>query len=479
MMKRHHSSDKGCFAEVPELERLSYFYGQMLGVQDFRSEQSYFREKLRLHNRCLHGYGVVCGLHLSPVPLKEPCIPDEYCDWRELCELLEKVEEDIKKLEEQAGKQDPAAPEDRELQKRLAELRTAREELKRKKECTPRPSHIDGLPALLRLESGMALDCDGNELIVREPAIVDLRKALNKKDVYKCVEERKPVHVFVYLCYCEQPSQRTRAVLPDSCGALSECNYGRYRESYRVKVSLEPPEEDHRCDVCCECCDDECLVLARIRWTPDKPIEEHDIDCSIRRPIGLYQPTVITGISWRHGATYTPRQARAVLGTEDGGPRTEGLEIRFSRPVYTKTLRPGVVDIWRIQGGAGLRGVISNVEGSFVNLHGEKTHHFHFRDESRESLNRGDRILIIVRCDFILDGCCRPVDGNHTAGRVPLLEEYAKHKWHHEHEHEHEQHEICRRPPTGCGPWTSGNGQPGGTFESWFYVDVKEGEYKS
>src|SRR5438445_618356 len=47
-------------------DRLNYFFGQVLGVRHFRAEQDYFREKLKLHNRCLHGYGIVCGLDLAP-----------------------------------------------------------------------------------------------------------------------------------------------------------------------------------------------------------------------------------------------------------------------------------------------------------------------------------------------------------------------------------------------------------------------------
>ena len=57
-------------AEIPEFERLNYFYGQMLGAADFRAEQAFFREKLKLHNRCLHGYGVVCGLEVRPVAVE-------------------------------------------------------------------------------------------------------------------------------------------------------------------------------------------------------------------------------------------------------------------------------------------------------------------------------------------------------------------------------------------------------------------------
>jgi hypothetical protein len=50
----------------PGIERPRYFHGQLLTAQDFIDEQDYFREKLRRHNRLLHGWGVVCGLRVTP-----------------------------------------------------------------------------------------------------------------------------------------------------------------------------------------------------------------------------------------------------------------------------------------------------------------------------------------------------------------------------------------------------------------------------
>lgn len=46
-------------------KRVRYFTGQVLGASDFETEQQYFRDKLRRHNRFLHGHGVVTGLELS------------------------------------------------------------------------------------------------------------------------------------------------------------------------------------------------------------------------------------------------------------------------------------------------------------------------------------------------------------------------------------------------------------------------------
>lgn len=43
------------------MERLRYFPRQLLTADDMRAEQEYFRERLRRHNRYLHGWGVVCG----------------------------------------------------------------------------------------------------------------------------------------------------------------------------------------------------------------------------------------------------------------------------------------------------------------------------------------------------------------------------------------------------------------------------------
>jgi hypothetical protein len=43
------------------LERTRFFPRQLVGPDDLTQDQTYFREKLRRHNRMLHGWGVVCG----------------------------------------------------------------------------------------------------------------------------------------------------------------------------------------------------------------------------------------------------------------------------------------------------------------------------------------------------------------------------------------------------------------------------------
>ncbi len=48
-------------------ERNKYFYGKLLSVDDFESEQRYMNDKRRIINRFVHGTGVVCGMNVVPV----------------------------------------------------------------------------------------------------------------------------------------------------------------------------------------------------------------------------------------------------------------------------------------------------------------------------------------------------------------------------------------------------------------------------
>jgi hypothetical protein len=50
------------------LARVRYFPRMLVTVDDMETEHAYFREKLRRHNRYLHGWGVVCGLEVTAAP---------------------------------------------------------------------------------------------------------------------------------------------------------------------------------------------------------------------------------------------------------------------------------------------------------------------------------------------------------------------------------------------------------------------------
>ena len=50
------------------LERVRFFPRQLIGADDLTLEQHYFRERLRRHNRYLHGWGVACGCQVQAAP---------------------------------------------------------------------------------------------------------------------------------------------------------------------------------------------------------------------------------------------------------------------------------------------------------------------------------------------------------------------------------------------------------------------------
>jgi len=369
--------------EVPELKRLQYFFGQVLGPQDFRDEQSYFREKQKLHNRCLHGFGVVCGLEVVPAPVKKGCDP---------------------------------APE-------------------------PRPRVL--------VRCGLAYDCAGNELVVRRDLAVDLLAHLPPS--VGCRGEGGPnppgqeddveVSLWLSLCFCEQPVDPARPVLPDACGASPECSFGKLRDAVRVRVSREAPSEDEGCDGCCSPCADPCVLLARIDFVPGAPPEIHN---QLRRPITPYLATRVESVNWSHGARYTPAEASRRLAS---------LELRFSRKVRSVTLQDGVVDVWVIEGGGGRRGNIYNREGRVVSPDTEEADTLVFKADTGETLQDGDRVLITVRTGFMLDVCGRPVDGENVGGRVPATPDPDG--------SDSMPGVLSPRLPS-LPPWSS--------FESWFFV---------
>lgn len=434
---------------LPKLTRLSYFYGQMLGPDDLRTEQAYFREKIKLHNRCLHGYGTVCGLGVAPALELHQC-----------CKDANEIESQI----ESATHRRDQAPDPAEQAQYQAEIDRLQAELEAHYKSCAASHHPHG--PRVRIDCGFALDCEGNELIVREPIEIDLWSALSHDERNRV--GKGPAEIWVYLCYCEHKIDPTRPILPDACGSTPSCDHAKIRDGVRVRVSLKEPDRDERCDTCCEPCahahgHEHCLPLARIAWVFEHHlVRPRHVHNDVRRIAGRDVPTTITGISWVHDGRYRPDDADFVLGTFD---RHHGIQVRFSRQVYRETLTRGVIDLWLIQGGSGRSGQIEHLNGAFVDLpNSDLVDGFKYRHTGRERLNEGDRVLIILRTDFILDQCCKPVDGNHVGGRVPLLPHCGGK--HHPQRQPHPDH--CRAGH--YGPWTSGNGTPGGTFESWFYI---------
>jgi hypothetical protein len=61
-----------CTTECATLTRPHFFAGQLLDAATLQAEQDYHREKLRRHNRMLHGFGIVSGLGVHVEPTSDP-----------------------------------------------------------------------------------------------------------------------------------------------------------------------------------------------------------------------------------------------------------------------------------------------------------------------------------------------------------------------------------------------------------------------
>src|SRR5215471_1502799 len=59
------STDSSTGNVLVRLERVRYVEGLVLGVDEFQTEQDYFRKRLRRHNLLLHGWGIVYGLGVT------------------------------------------------------------------------------------------------------------------------------------------------------------------------------------------------------------------------------------------------------------------------------------------------------------------------------------------------------------------------------------------------------------------------------
>jgi hypothetical protein len=290
-------------------------------------------------------------------------------------------------------------------------------------------------------------------VVVHSGCEIDLWDAL---PVDERVKLHGPATLWVGVEYDERAVEPTRMVYDDACGGGKDCDFGYTEECHALRVTATRPDRDQRCGIC-ERCEDPVLWLARIDDVDrHQPIRRDQVHMEIRRPFGVRVPTVITGVNWLHGHTYSVDETQLLLGTFD---HSRGLQVEFSDEVHTRSLRRGVVEIQVIEGGAGRNASTWYMGGTFEGLPDEEfTRGFRYRQQTREVLQDQDRVLITIRAGFILDRCCRPVDGTNVGGRVPLIGGGGP------------EHEFCQVPPSGIGPWTSGSGAGGATFESWFFV---------
>lgn len=295
---------------------------------------------------------------------------------------------------------------------------------------------------------GSAIDCAGNEIVVRHPRPVSVSELLSRDERERLHE--KPATIYLTLCFRELPCEPTRPLLANGCEPPQACEYARVVETFQICASTTPPDRGPECEPCCGTCGDPCLELAAVKdFDLAEPITEAQLDFSGRRRLALHPFAQITEINWVHDATYAIEDADRLLD--------EGLEVRFSRPIQVASLASGVIELTGIDRGAGRSGSIFNIEGEFVGLPDSAlTDRFVFKRNTGERLNPDDRVIVTVRGDFIVDECCRAVDGNHVGGAVPVSASSPS--------------EPQSQPARTCPARPTGDGVEGGDFVSWFYA---------
>lgn len=394
-------------------QRIRYFTGRYMTARDFRDEQEYHRSHRYLHNRILHGWGVVCGLHVLPHP-KGACAVDHVrvgcgfaldCCGRELPVDRELVPQPIP-WDQRPTAAAAAAPEARYYPLLCLEYAE---------------SEIERLPVLYNEQT-----CDAQR-----------REASRYQEGYQFSWH------WVRYTDLAQYHWKTRSgcVEPDP----AEAREGR----------APCPEDD--CEGasspgCC-CLDPQCppgqvVPLAFIRSEPGTKIEADEI-LLLGRP-SLEPPkhalTHICHINWPHGGMIARRHVESHL---------RQLRIRFDRRLRHPHGRPGYCGphginpcTFVVQAGGGYEDLDfitysepPQLEHDCVAVFTIDPRANDYNHDLPYAYLENQTVFITLKCDFLPDCHGVAVDGNHLGGVLP-----------------------------------SGDGVAGGTFESWFRV-VPDHEY--
>jgi hypothetical protein len=414
--------------------RNRYFTGRYLTARDFSLEQGYFLSRHRLHNRLLHGWGIVCGLEVGPHEhpnctnhvVVQPGIAIDCCGREIVLEQPQVVVVWDRDNPPPYGQ--PQTDED---------VYDDDEELHDRKQQQPRPE--------------------------------------------KPREEEGPAYL-LYICYCEHETEFAPALYDDGkCGG-EVCGSERLeanrvceratlhviewdaanRKRYAGCWTGEEPQPQPCRDDCggqpdpvksgclvpkCDC--DLCVPLALIRPVYGQrgyAIAEESLDFTGRRELQTPADylTHIVELNWPHGG----RMSLSKLRDEENGE----LRVTFDRKLQEQDPDAEYTSI----------GV--NESTFMVEVHRQLDVQYPVKvlhndgtpprlDEARctaiftidDALLKGYQNLsgsllhVTLRCDFILDCHGRPVDGNHLRGTLQ-----------------------------------SGDGRAGGVFESWFWVTDEE-----
>lgn len=410
-------------------QRMRYFPGRFMSARDFTDEQKYFLTRRYLHNRILHGWGVVCGLHVYPHPV-DTCSKDHVkvdCGFALNCCGYELV---VPK---------PVVPPPIPWSGRPSEPTTAAPAVT-VQAPTQTAAQTGSAPASPAADHWYPLLC----LEYCETEIECVPVLYSERNCDKERREFSRISEGYKFCWhwvrasdlpkyhwkqrgggCPEPRVRPDGT-PDPCPA-DDC-YEHNQEPLRC--CLEP-----------DCPPDHCLPIAWIRSDGATPITPEQI-VTLGRPSLPPPPTSLThicSINWPHGGVVSRRHLEHHL---------KRLEVRFDRRLRKSKHEygwPGPSGInsstFVVQFGGDYEDLdfVTSVEDPHVEhecvavfpIDPRQRHH----QEPAYAYLENQMVFISLKCDFILDCHGVAVDGNHLGGILP-----------------------------------SGDGVPGGTFESWFRV---------
>lgn len=250
-------------SECGKLERPRYFPRQLITPEELNLEQRYFRDRLRRHNRLLHGWGVVCGAMVCPVPSAHARLDD--------------------REREEGGKRSPKG-----------NGTTASDE-----GCEPCSGWE---PWKVRVEPGYILGPFGDEIVIDTRVVVDIRQPCTAVETGDCWSQASDPWcsdvtmagvaspIFVAVKFKEMKTRPVR-VPPPGCGCDElECDYSRWCDGYEICSLTERPDSHRGRPVdepevnpgCPPCPDEPWVVLAKVEFDDNGCIRMID-NCGCRR----------------------------------------------------------------------------------------------------------------------------------------------------------------------------------------------------
>jgi hypothetical protein len=357
---------RGC--GTPKTERNRYFTGKYMTARDFRGEQEYFLSRHRLHNRVLHGWGIVCGLRVVRHP--DPDCSSRWvvvragiaidCCGRELVLLKDQIKE------LPLPRNEPAEARDEEVMTGPFLLCLRYDEIP-----------VEHVPALYT--EG---DCD--------PAREEANRVREEASlIFRSLDKVEPG------CWPE-PSRDKERHCRDDCDDELPGPAG---------ICLKPD---------CPC--GKIVPLALIDFDPKNPDAGFTIDREGRHELPLPREffTRIVGMNWPHGGELSLNDLREMNGR---------LEVRFDRQLQPSTSPKSGINEYTmtVQYAEAQRQleflprdpkVRPKLENSCTAVY----------TMDLDNLPRGivgSDVYVTLYCDFVLDCHGNPVDGNHWKGRLP------------------------------------------------------------